>query len=99
MANAKFCYEFSLVVNFANKYDYKIFSYIKSLTHHYSIPPSVCFNSVTATSDYDKAILFNQFFNSTFSASPLFTGSDQVLSPLSLQRVISNCLNQLFTER
>ena len=39
MANAKISYESSLIADFANKQDYKIFSYI--------------LNSISATSDYD----------------------------------------------
>ena len=80
MANAKISYERSLIADFANKHDYRIFSYIKSLTSRHTIPPTMHLNSTSATSDYDKAILFNQFFNSIFSAPPNSALTDQLLS-------------------
>ena len=58
MTNGKISYEHSLIADFANKHNYKISSYIKSLTWRHTIP-SMHLNSISVTSDYDKAILFN----------------------------------------
>ena len=99
IANAKVCYESSLLVNLDNNHEYKNFSYITSLTLCHSIPPSVHFNSVAATSDYDKAVLFNQFFNSTFSHHLFSLVQTRVCPPLGLQCVTLNYQNQLCTER
>ena len=59
-------YEFSLVHNFASTNSSKIYDYIKSIIKSNHMPSSVNFNSSTASTDHDKANLFNLYFHSVF---------------------------------
>ena len=63
---AKLDYESSLVHNFASTNSSKIYDYIKSITKSNHMPSSVNFNSSTASTDHDKANLFNLYFHSVF---------------------------------
>ena len=72
---AKNSYESSLINDFALANSNKIYSYIRNIfiTKSRSIPSTVHFDSLTASSDSDKAGLFNQYFHSVFintSSSP-----------------------------
>ena len=70
---AKNSYETSLINNFALANSNKIYSYIRNITKSRSIPSTVNFDSLTASSDSEKASLFNQYFYSVFistSSSP-----------------------------
>ena len=60
---AKLDYESSLVHNFASTNSSKIYDYIKSITKSNHMPSSVNFNSSTASTDHDKANLFNLYFS------------------------------------
>ena len=53
--------------------DNKIFSYINNITSHNLIPTIVHLNSITASSDSNKASLFNKYFNSRYAKSVSFT--------------------------
>ena len=47
-----------------------LYKYINSVTNQYSIPSTIAYGSSTASSDHEKASLFNQFFHSVFTQSP-----------------------------
>ena len=47
----------------------KIFSYIRSFLPSSSVPPTVSLDSHTSSNNYEKAILFNNFFSSVFTLS------------------------------
>ena len=66
---ARCTYESNLVTNFARSNDSKIYSYIRSLTRHNSLPSVVQHGSVTASTASEKAELLNQFFHSVFNTS------------------------------
>ena len=69
MSEAKLNYESHLVSTFAVNKNYKIFNYLHSLTTQNTLPATVCSGSLTASSDVDKANLFNQYFHSVFTRS------------------------------
>ena len=48
------------------------FKLIRSLKNGSHLPSIMKFNDVTASTDYEKANLFNKFFGSTFSAKSLY---------------------------
>ena len=76
MRAAKSSYESQLVDHFAFNNSYKIFKYIKSIMKTDSLPVVMHLNDKSATSDLDKAELFNLFFESVYSkdnVSPDFT--------------------------
>ena len=54
-------------------YIYKIFKYIDALKSTQVLPSSLEYHSSTATSDADKAELFNTFFHSVFTISQFNT--------------------------
>ena len=66
---AKTSYESLLIQSFAGRFNSKIYNYIKGLTNNSSIPPTVRFGSLLATSDQDRANAFNSFFHSVFTDS------------------------------
>ena len=70
-------YETSLICSFAGNSNNKIYDYIRSLSSSNSIPSLVQFNASSATTDFDRASLFNQFFHST-----IFTTSSYYLPPI-----------------
>ena len=67
---AKCSYEKFLIETFSKENSSKIYRYISTLTSYGTIPPIVTLNSSTATSDGDKATMFNTFFHSVFTHSP-----------------------------
>ena len=78
---AKSNYESRLVQSFAGSHNSKIYDYIGSLCKSRSIPLSVSLNESNATSDTDKAELFNTFFHSVFTNSS-FSLPDMSTLPL-----------------
>ena len=62
-------YEQSLIHNYATTKDSKIFRYIKEFTKSHVLPPQLHTDSATAVSDFDKAELFNEYFQSVFTHS------------------------------
>ena len=59
----KSSHEVNLIRSFAAKSTNKIYDYIRSLSSNNLIPQRVQFGTLSATSDYDRASLFNQFFS------------------------------------
>ena len=59
--HAKSNYESRLVQSFAGSHNSKIYDYIQTLCKSRSIPLTVSLNKSNATSDTDKAELFNSF--------------------------------------
>jgi len=66
IASAKNSYESSLINDFALADSNKIYSYIRNITKTRSIPSTIHFDSLAASSDLDKANLFNHYFHSVF---------------------------------
>ena len=77
MLLAKSNYEFELVRAFTNKESCKIYNYIRSLSRHNMLSPTMYLNSIPAITDSEKASLFNQYFHS------VSTSSSYVLPPMS----------------
>ena len=70
----------------------KIYNYIRNITKSRSIPSTVHFDSLTASSDSDKAGLFNQYFHSVF----IYTSSSLSIDDLP---DLSHAINSVeFTE-
>ena len=67
MEISKSIYEAQLVEEFAHNNSNKIYKYINSILHNNSLPVAMHLNSHTATSDADKASLFNEYFESVYS--------------------------------
>ena len=65
ISSAKDSYESSLINNFAHANNNKIYSHIRNITKSISIPSTVHFDSLAASSD--KANLFNHYFHSVFT--------------------------------
>jgi len=68
VAAAKSSYETSLITNYVNSSNPAIYRYIRTFTKSASIPPTIHFESTTASSDASRANLFNQYFYSVFTA-------------------------------
>ena len=86
ITSAKADYLSNLVSDYASGSSSKIFSHIRSVTQQQSIPPKVSLNGVTATTDEEKATLFNQYFFSVYSNKESSL-SVPPLSPSSLQSI------------
>ena len=69
MLSAKSAFETNFINSFAGKQNSKIYNYIRKLSNSNSIPSCVHFESSLATSDQEKAALFNEFFHSVFTHS------------------------------
>lgn len=61
LSSAKSEYESRLIQDFAFKKNYKIFSHLKNLTGGDKIPPIVNFESVSASTDYERASIVLSF--------------------------------------
>ena len=67
MSKAKSEYEDHLIASFAHNNSNIIFKYIKSLSKNSTFPPTMFLDSTPATSDSEKAELFNKYFHSVFA--------------------------------
>ena len=76
ITSAKKRYETHLIKTLAYSNSSKVFKYINSITGNDTFPSNITFESSTATSDYGKATLFNDYFFS------VFTQSSYVLPPV-----------------
>ena len=68
----------------------KIYKYIQSLTSTLSLPSTISFDSLSASSDTEKANLFNYFFHSVFTQSSLSMPSPDQLPLPSATETLSN---------
>jgi len=64
IAKAKSEYESNLALNYAHNNNSKIFQYICSIKRRENFPANMHCNDISATSDLDKAQLFNDYFHS-----------------------------------
>ncbi len=81
-------FEADLVNNHAKSNSNKIFSYIRSISKQASIPPTVFYETKSASNDGDKANLFNHFFQSVFKPSRIvYPAQDSLLVP---NKVLNN---------
>ena len=80
---AKEKFETNLFCKFAQEIDSShLFKYISYLREGGAIPSTVCFGSVSASNNLDKATLFNKYFHSVFTTSS-FTLPPPDLMPVS----------------
>ena len=87
---AKTSFEMNLIQNVSQRSNCKIFEYISSVSGHGSIPPTINLGSSTATSDFEKATLFNTYFYSVFTKSSfLLPQMDMLPLPQSILSDIS----------
>jgi len=80
MQAARASYETNLICSAANGNASLIFKHISNITGHNTIPSTVTFESTTATTDYEKAFLFNSYFHSVFTRSSFVLPSINELS-------------------
>ena len=80
-----------MITDFAASKDSKFFQYLRSLTGSDSIPRRLSFGTSSASSDFDKATLFNEYFHSVFNSNvrpfPVLDdldSSDSVLDVISI---------------
>ena len=64
---AKAMYENSLFESMLSKSTSTLFHYLRSITSSRGLPSELQLNETCAYSDYDKANLFNEYFNSVFT--------------------------------
>lgn len=69
MLQAKSNFESHLVESFAFNNPQKLYAYIKSFSKQASFPHTMFLDSVTASTDGEKASLFNSYFYSVFSTT------------------------------
>ena len=69
MSFTKATYETDLIKSFGPNNPSRIYKYIDKIAGHNSLPISVTYNSTSATSDLEKASLFNVYFHSVFTCS------------------------------
>ena len=79
MLSAKASYEAKLICSSATSL---ILKYINSITGHHTIPPLIKYEASTATSDHDKASIFNAYFHFGFTHSSFVLPSiDELPTP------------------
>ena len=75
---AKNNFESSIINSFVDTSNKKIYNYIKSLNKSKNLPATVFFDSQVASTDMDKANLFNCYFHSVFSSSSSLSSTDDL---------------------
>ncbi len=80
MSTSKINYKASLVEEFAYSNSSKIYKYINNLLKRGNLPETMHLESQLASSDLDKASLFNQFFKSVYTTSEKESNASQLLS-------------------
>ena len=68
--SAKVTYETNLIESLLSQSNPAVYRYLRSITNHKGLPTTVVFNNTHASSDIDKANLFNTYFSSVFSNDP-----------------------------
>ena len=66
---AKSNYETRLIETYQSSNSSKIFSYIRSLSTQNMLPSTLYLENILATTDFEKASLFNLYFHSVFTKS------------------------------
>ena len=66
LLHAKTNFENNLIISRTSS---SVFSYIRSVSNSYTMPPTLHLDSNFASSDYEKATLFNHYFHSVFTRS------------------------------
>ena len=69
MSAAKQDFESQLIQDLAANNSNKIYKYISSLSSSHQLPSIKCFGDKQASSGFDQAQLFNEFFHSVFTHS------------------------------
>ena len=88
IAQAKSDYESKLTLNYAHTNSSKTFQYISSIKGRKHFPVQMSYNNDHASTDLQKAQLFNNYFYSVFLPSSTFTSEpDTHSSPHSLQNI------------
>ena len=77
MSSAKSMFETELIKSFGPRNPSRIYKYIDEITGNNTIPITVNYESTSASSDLEKASLFNLHFHS------VFTQSSFILPPIS----------------
>ncbi len=82
VTEAKAEYETNLINQYATNKGSKVFDYIRSIKKSSNFPNTVVLNDVSASSDINKATLFNTFFRSVFKSSNIpFPNPDSLPDP------------------
>ena len=98
LISAKTSFEANLIHNFSQKNNSKVFKYIRHVRGHGSLPPTIILDSSSATSDYDKANLFNTYFHSVFTKSSfVLPHMDTLPLPQSTLSNISICDDEVYS--
>ena len=71
-------YEYNLVHSYAKNKDNKIYKYVNSLLKRSSLPSTMYLGDLSASSDSEKAALFNGFFESVYHKQSDLTSFDNV---------------------
>ena len=67
MSTAKADFESELINSFISSNLSKIYKYIRTLLRNHTLPQSMYLNCSSASTDNEKATLFNQYFHSVFT--------------------------------
>ena len=71
---AKKNYEETMINNLSSNRNYKVYHYISRITGNTGIPNLLNLDDTTAQSDFERACLFNEYFQSIFTqSSPVIT--------------------------
>ena len=95
-STSKALYEKNLIQSFAGKKDSKIYSYITSVTGNRTIPPTVFLDNTSASSDVERATLFNSYFHSVFTKSSFVLPSGELPVPDLVLNKISVSESEVF---
>ena len=67
LESAKATYEANLIESLLPQSNPAVYQYLRSITNHKGITATIVFNDTHASSDYNKANLFNNYFHSVFT--------------------------------
>ena len=92
---AKSNYETRLIETYQSSNSSNIFSYIRSLSTQNMLPSTLYLENILATTDFEKASLFNLYFHSVFTKSTFQLPQLNELDLRSLSFVILMLVNQI----